>query len=260
MFIQHWFKKLIRRSGTLLFGKKPRIHRIPFGPLKGQNIYMSFDISPRMFFGVDEPWVAQLIQAYVKPDDVIYDIGAHIGYTCLLFAQRLKGSGVVYAFEIIPSVVDNYLRKTLQANGFTNVLVHNIGLAATTKNLRLSIGATAMTSIYSTRQAYGERTEQCQTISLDEYVVQKNLPPPSLIKIDIEEAEIDCLLGAKNLITKFSPLMIIEFHSLDLLKSGFSFLSLLGYILCLQNGHSVDHKMLTDAKKFHASVLCLPRL
>ena len=70
-FMPAWFRKVVKKNGDFIFGCEPKIHRIPFGPLKGQKIFTRFSFSPRMYFGVDEPWVAKLIQEYVKPGDVI---------------------------------------------------------------------------------------------------------------------------------------------------------------------------------------------
>jgi len=256
LFMPEWFRKAIRKYGEFLFGREPRIHRIPFGPLKGRKIFTRFGISPRMFFGVDEPWIAQLIQEYVRQGDVIYDIGAHIGYTCLLFAQRLKGSGSVLAFEILSSTA-TFLRKTIEANDFTNITIHNVGLSATDGTLDLPVGDTLMTSIYSAR-VKGLKFESCKLVSLDGYVLREGLPSPSLIKIDIEGAEVACLIGGKELIGKVFPRMIIEFHNLDLLKQGFSLLDQLGYRMHLRTGDIVSQKMLARMNQFLESVLCLP--
>jgi hypothetical protein len=87
-------------------GRDRAIHRIPFGPNRGRLIYCSITISPRMYFGVDEQWVALLAREYVKPGDVVYDVGAHVGYTTLLFAAH---AGHVHAFELVPSVADEFL-------------------------------------------------------------------------------------------------------------------------------------------------------
>jgi hypothetical protein len=42
----------------MILGNKLRVHRIPYGPIQGRKIYMSPQISLRMWFGVDEPWIA----------------------------------------------------------------------------------------------------------------------------------------------------------------------------------------------------------
>jgi FkbM family methyltransferase len=209
-----------------------------------------------MYLGIDEPWIAKLAQSLIKPGDVVYDIGAHIGYTCLLFAQSLAGTGAVHAFEILPSTVE-LLKKTVGANEFNNITVHNIGLGLRTQTVQLAPGPTAMTGIYSAPQE-DERTELCKIISLDQYVNENKLPPPSLIKIDIECAEIDCLRGGYELINKYKPKMLVEFHALCLLKEGHQLLESWGYRLIAQDATAINTEQLGLLKSFHKTVLCLP--
>ncbi|MGA3288384.1 MAG: FkbM family methyltransferase [Bacteroidota bacterium] len=247
-------KKFVRKGGSYFYGRTPRIHRIPFGPNRGRNIFISFDISPRMYFGIDEPWIAELAQTKINYGDVVYDIGAHIGYTCLLFAQRVGKTGFVHAFEILPSVAEGFLRKTIQANDFNNVMIHAVGLSSMDKTLELAIGATMMASLYS-NPIRGDKMELCKTVRLDQYVMREKLPLPSLIKIDIECAEIDCLQGGIEIIKKCRPLLIIEFHNLDLLIKGYNILNSEGYRLITRK-NIIDEKFLQSINYFHESVFC----
>lgn len=249
-------KSFGRRLGAALLGRKARIHRIPFGPIRGKSICMSFDISPRMFFGIDEPWIARLARTYLRPRDVVYDIGAHIGYTTLLFSHCLKGEGVVHAFEVLPTVAEDLLRKTVEANHLKNVVIHPIGLAAREQRLRLPIGETTMTSIYSHAEERS-KADLCRLVSLDAYQSRMNLPEPSLMKIDIERAEVDCLMGGMGLIRRCLPIMIIEFHSKELLKRGYALLKPLGYEV-MTRSRVVDDRLIMMLGRFHQSVLCLP--
>jgi len=247
-------KRFVRKSGSLLFGRTPRIHRIPFGPNKGRNIFVSFDISPRMYFGVDEPWIAQLAQRHISPGDVVYDIGAHIGYTILFFASHVGDIGIVHAFEILPSVAEGFLRKTIEANDFNNVVIHPVGLSNVEQTLKLPIGETMMTSLSQVTGKRG-RMQQCRTVRLDDYATRSHLPLPSLIKIDIEGAEVDCLLGGLQIIEKCHPKLILEFHSLDLLSKGYTILDSLGYVITTQEC-IVNKQFLRRIKWFHENVFC----
>lgn len=250
-------KNLVRKGGSIIFGHAPHIHRIPFGPIKGWNIFMSFDISPRMYFGIDEPWIAKLAQQYIKPADVVYDIGAHIGYTTLLFLQLVGKSGSVHAFEILRSVAHDYFQRTMDANKVKNAIVYPVGLSKSDQSVELPIGETLMTSLFEVGVPTKRRTELCSIVRLDGFVKREQLPVPSLIKIDIEGAEVDCLLGGLDLIKKHRPVLIVEFHTLDLLSRGHSLLRSLGYFLKTQE-YSIDQQQISKLTSFHQSVLCLP--
>ncbi len=251
-------RRTVRKTGSWIFGRSPRIHRIPFGPNRGLRIFMSFDVSPRMWFGVDEPWVARSAQEHVHPGDVVYDIGAHIGYTCLLYAQRVGDEGAVHAFEILPSITENYLQRTIQANPFANITTHAVGLSDQEESLSLPIGETLMTSQGSEGRA-GQPMEACRVVPLDTFIARYDLPLPTYLKIDIEGAEVRCLIGAERTIRENHPLMMIEFHSIELIREGHSLLDAWGYKLVTQRGEVMDEPMLRNLNRFHESVLCLPR-
>ncbi len=247
-------KNILLKLLLLVIGTKPRYHRIPLGPIKGKVIYMSPLTSIRMYLGIDEPFICKAAK-YINEDDTVYDIGAHIGYTSLLFAQTLKGSGEVHAFEILPSTANNFLKKTINANEFDNIFLHNVGLGKEFSAMELTVGSTLMTS--TCYKVKGENKEHCKVYSLDEYVNKTKMQEPSFIKVDIERAEIDFIKGAESIIKNCRPKMVIEFHSLDLLIEGYQMLSKLGYALEMENG-KITSSYLRTLKHFHQSVICLP--
>ncbi len=243
-------------SGVIL-GKHLRTHRVPFGPIRGRKIHMSPQISLRMWFGIDEPWIAQLSRKLLGPGDVVYDLGAHVGYTTVLFAHILQGSGEVHAFEILPSTA-NLLRKTVEANGFGNITIHVVGLGAEEGEFDLPIGPTAMTSIIAKKQE-GQVCESCRVVRLDDYRREKGLPAPTLIKMDIERAEIDCLNGSLGLVNECRPVMMIAFHSKALLQQGFTLLRSLDYDLLDQYGPLTPESFDRINDNFNNTILCLPK-
>jgi FkbM family methyltransferase len=250
-------KHKIRKSGLLVFGKEPRIHLIPFGRASGLLIYMSFDISPRMFLGIDERQVAKWAEQYIKPGDIVFDIGAHIGYTSLIFRRLIRETGIIHAFEILPSVAREYFEKTMSANRFDNVTIHPVGVGNSNEDACLMIGETMMTSIASRRPMVGQKCEVCTIVKLDEYSAKGSLPGPALIKIDIEGAEVACLKGAYRILNEYHPTLIIEFHDKELLIAGYELLSSLKY-RCFNKKRELKKQNIYKLKTFHESVLCLP--
>ena len=250
-------RNFVRKGGALVFGRLPHVHRIPFGPNKGFKIFTCFDISPRMYFGIAEPWIAALVEQYAKSGDIVYDIGAHIGYTSLLFRRSVGETGRVHAFEILPSVAKTFFQRTMEENGFSNVIVHSVGLSNEEQTIQLSMNDTRMAQLSGDNSSQS-RSEQCRTVRLDEFISRQGLPIPSLMKIDIEGAEVDCLMGALDTIKARRPVLIVEFHSLDLLRRGHSLLRSVGYELRTRHVE-VDEEYLGRLTRFHESVLCAPR-
>jgi hypothetical protein len=79
-----------------------------------------------------------------------------------------------------------------------------------------------------------------------------------LIKIDIEGAEIEALKGALQLLRKHHPVLIVEFHGLDLAREGIALLGPEGYGFTTQDGHGFDLAAAAGLRRFHESVLCVP--
>jgi FkbM family methyltransferase len=177
----------------------------------------------------------------------------------LLYSQRVGARGEVHAFEILQSIVDGYLDHTIRANDLRNVATHAVGLSDRKETLQLPVGETLMTSQHSPGQS-GQRLEACSVVRLDDYAREQKLAPPAFMKIDIEKAEMQCLRGAEGTIREARPRMMIEFHTVDLLREGFALLNAWGYDLHTQRGEAVSPTMLRSLDWFHESVLCLPRV
>ncbi len=218
---------------------------------------MSPQISPRMWFGIDEPWIARLCKTHLRQNSVVYDVGAHIGYTTVLFAHYLNGTGAVHAFEILPSTA-KLLQNTVEANQFQNVVIHAVGLGAEEATQQLTIGSTAMTSIRSAKRE-GQSTERCRVEILDVYRRKLGLPRPALMKVDIEGAEIQFLHGSLELIDECKPKMLIEFHSKDLLLQGYTLLTSLGYKLYNEHGELTGDSIEEISGYYNDNILCLPK-
>lgn len=254
-------KKAIVRCATTVLGTQPRVHRIPFGPLRGQRICMAPQISMRMYLGIDEPWVAGVARSIIKPGDTIYDIGAHVGYTTLLFARMLGGTGSVHAFELLPSTVEQFLTKTVQSNEFDNIHIHAVGLGKNVATMELPVGPTRMTTIHFDSgdeyvETYGR--DVCRVVRLDDYAAAEGIPAPSMMKIDIEGAEVSCLKGAAKMILEHRPKLVVEFHDADVLREGYAVLTSWRYSMTAQDGTVLNHSFVDGLDHFHESVLCSP--
>lgn len=249
---------LIKKLISFFFSRSPKLYVIPFGPIKGMRLFTSFDISPRMLFGFDESWVVKIAKLYLKEGDTVFDVGAHIGYTSLLFAKLVGNTGNVQAFELLPNVVDNYLSKTIKVNGLEQIITsHPVGLSDKEESLSIFVGHTMMGSLDSVASE-SITLEQCKTVALDEYAITYELGIPKLIKVDVERAEIQFLEGAISFIKEHQPILLIEFHNIDLLKKGFRILTGLNYELAAEDG-KIDDEVLAGFNSFHKSIIALPK-
>lgn len=144
--------------------------------------------------GVYQLHVIKLFSKFVKPDSVIIDIGANIGALTLAFA-KIMPTCHIHAFEIMPKTF-KALQATVKANDLKNVTVHNIGLYSKDTTIGVNykpymLGHTAIIDEDDDIELVNQVVE-CTT--LDSF----NFKNVSFIKMDIQGAEYDALLGAKE--------------------------------------------------------------
>jgi FkbM family methyltransferase len=136
------------------------------------------------------------------PEDVVFDIGASIGLMTV-FAAAVATRGRVWAFEPDPKTVRR-LTRNVRLNRLTNVEIVNWAVGEREGRTLLFTdgpGGNAPTL----RQQEGRIGAPSGSVevpvrSLDSAIRDKALPLPTVLKIDIEGAEILCLRGGEGLL------------------------------------------------------------
>lgn len=159
----------------------------------------------------------------VAQGDVVYDIGAHVGYYSLLASKRAGPQGHVYAFEPLPTNLE-YIEKHMRLNHITNM---TIVPAAVTDHDGISTFQCAPSRAMGHLGETGDL--QVRTLSLDAWIQATCQPLPRVVKIDIEGAELRALHGAIHLLQRAAPLLFIATHSAGLHHACREFLVKQGY-------------------------------
>jgi FkbM family methyltransferase len=193
-----------------------RILRVPAGPLKGFQLEVNLKWERQYLLGKFEFSIIEIIRELVKANMICYDIGAHIGYYTLILTQQVGSSGRVIAFEPNPSVF-----ARLQGN----IALNSSRIDAEVQLLPFAVwdnegprpffkgGSTTTGRLVRFPQGTSEADlfqVECRT--LDALVFGQNLPPPDLIKIDVEWAEHLVLKGMRRVLEEFRPVIISEIH------------------------------------------------
>ncbi len=142
---------------------------------------------------------------YAEEGDVLIDGGLWQPYLTKAFAQQVGPSGKVFAFEPVAAFAKR-CKEVLDP--IANVRVEQLGLwsGVSTFYIEDQAGGSRMVS------EPNERTESCHTISIDEYCQEHNIAC-SIIKLDIEGAEVEALKGAMKTIARHKPkLQIALYH------------------------------------------------
>jgi FkbM family methyltransferase len=210
------------------------------------------------------------LKRFVRPGDVAYDVGANIG----LYSRYLVDvcdAGRVAAFEPMSENLD-LLRRNIEidARAKDRVLLVNAALGDSDGSESLQIddvmsASAVLDSVTGGRPSQGRaqvglaaKTETVRVARLDTLMsdTAQALPPPRLIKVDIEGAELMMLRGATQTLRKHRPILIIELHERPEVSAGvIELLESLGYHIFSEvigeDGRSATHRRVTpdDARR-----------
>ncbi len=148
---------------------------------------------------------------YLRPGMVVFDVGANVGSLTMLFSKFVSPTGCVHAFECnkhtfgkLKVIIDAF-----SGGGKDMVVLNQLGLSDRVEERVL----------YEYQQGNGDWTTLARrelhlpsggrvtpseskilTSTLDIYCRQNSVPQIDLLKIDVEGAEFEVLLGARDLL------------------------------------------------------------
>jgi FkbM family methyltransferase len=224
------------KAGALLsklFPKGARLVTIRGGVLQGCKIFAELRRGEKAYWlGMFELDLQLAIQALAEDSprlSCIYDVGAHIGFFSMVLARCFQ-QAQVFAFEPNPR---NYERLALNVG--RNELAARItlvdrALSDESQRTQFHIGESTWSGslIRDHRDNYNADFS-IVTATLDELVFRDHYPPPELIKIDVEGAEVQVLRGGTKVLQCYKPTLIIEVHYVETGEQVVSLLRQIGY-------------------------------
>ncbi len=132
-------------------------------------------------------------------DDVVIDVGAHIGLFAVYLAKRcpfLK----IYAFEPLPSSFD-HCRNNLRLNRVENVALLNKAVTqdGRTVTIAKNVCNTAAASAVSESMKVNGVVGPLESVTLDEIFESNGIAKCKLLKIDCEGMEYEVLYSSESL-------------------------------------------------------------
>lgn len=159
--------------------------------------------------GDNEVTVQQAIVEHLEAGAVFYDVGANVGFFALLGARAVGPGGAVHAFEPVPRLAAAAQRNVAR-NGVA-VEVHQIAVGGSDGEAALALarhpGGAALASAGAPPDRVGEL--QVTVRSIDS-LVRDGLPLPTLVKIDVEGAELEVLEGMAGTVAAAHPAILCE--------------------------------------------------
>ena len=163
-----------------------------------------------------EPVLQETIRHWTKPGMIAYDIGANVGVFSLLFyAMARPGNGRVFAFEPEPNNIACF-ERTLARNDCPGIILCRQAVSDAPGTAAFDRRGGAFSGrLVGRTQGYSATLNiaQVETISVDVCVFERGLPPPDIIKIDVEGNEGLVLEGMRGVLEKYHPIIICELHT-----------------------------------------------
>ena len=210
--------------------------RVTFSPCPGARLEVNLHdrIERQMWGGCYEAHVRNCLEALLRPGDVFLDIGAHIGYHAAVGACLVGAAGLVFAFEPDPILYER--------------LVRNVGQFSFVRAVRCAVWESSGKFTFEQSSSAGEsgwgtltvvrdfRKGQHVTVdavALDDWCDKYLSVGVRAIKIDAEGSEVGILKGARNLLRRLRPAIVLEMNEILLRQGGTSSAELRDHLLRL---------------------------
>lgn len=232
-----------------------------------------------------------IIKHFVKDEDCVFDIGSHIGFYSINLSKLVGSDGKVICLE--PSDrINQKLKTNFIINGYNNFKIYNC--CAGEKNgscdffeidyNKFPQGSVNSSSIMNEKisskyflNKFNKIKKEIRTLDsiykdLEHEISssESSLPAVKFIKIDTEGNEVNVLKGASDIISKFKPIIIFEFHTkrvkylnqnLDYLKKEIlNYYNVYQIFVDVKRGalalNNYDFSNLND---YEGDLLCLPK-
>jgi FkbM family methyltransferase len=206
------------------------VHRINAGPAAGLAFEVTLPFDKAIWSGTYERAFAEVLAGAVMRGGICYDIGGYRGYMAGVMATA--GASQVVVFEPLPEN-QQAIRRLCALNPSLPVELRCLAVGKTDgvaclKTMPDRSMAKLATSLFQPDAgALGEVEVPLRTI--DALVREETIPPPDLVKIDVEGAECDVLAGATETLHRWRPTVLLEAHSRALEEECARTLRDLGY-------------------------------
>jgi FkbM family methyltransferase len=154
---------------------------------------------------IDTP-AMRALEKLVHPSCCVIDVGANVGIISLALSRLAGKAGTVHAFEPVPEALE-LLRRNVVRNNCVNVTVYDCALSNQQGQVVFYDAGPGKSEVSSLRPRPGHQIT-VQAATLDS--LMEKLRAVSVIKVDVEGAEYPVLDGARALLDRDKPHLVVE--------------------------------------------------
>ncbi|MBI5648837.1 MAG: FkbM family methyltransferase [Chloroflexi bacterium] len=243
-----------RGTGWLVERPSGLVHRWPQDKrfrLKDGRIFQG-DLNDPLFrslylYGTYEPVVSNALYRMVRAGDTVVDVGANIGVITTLLGRLVGSSGQVFSFEPVPQLFE-ILTHTISLNGLNdNVQAVNVAVGNTSTNVVIFVPQKQSHACSSIKvdDFSSAIPHRCTMVSLEHTDFISKIP--SLVKVDVEGAEMSVLCGAASWCSaQRPPIWVMEINHKAAKRFGYAPEDLVTWLI--QYGYR--HFFCSDVQRF----------
>lgn len=159
-----------------------------------------------------EPASTKLFYTLAQHAQVVFDIGAYLGYFALLGAAAKEGNRAI-AFEAVPMLAER-CKLIASKNPHLNIEVVSAAVGRSSGKIDLYLGdgdafQASDTSTSATFRA-GRKATPVDAVQVDAFMRQRGIDRVDLMKIDTETTEPEVLAGMAACVAHSKPTLLIE--------------------------------------------------
>jgi len=166
------------------------------------------------YLGTFEPMALKAMKDHLRPGDTVLDVGANIGLFTIEAAKVVGPAGSVIAIEAMPGHAES-LRKSAILNEMRGIEINSVAVGSAI--LTLPTGSNR--GMFTLGKVVGDEKITVPVRRIDDIVGERRV---DFLKMDIEGSEYQALLGARRMIERQRPKILIELNESALRAYGSS--------------------------------------